>query len=248
MMGVLHAGGFFKARSGVDQRRRLVGGAIALIAIFLLALAIPRTVGVIILARSEATMQKLQSGQPVQFAELTEMARTQEAALFWLGDGRLRTDLGLTYLLITERLRRDDPNYEASLQRAVDALRTGLARAPANAYAWARLAYAEALARGWSPLAVASLRLALITAPYEPQLLWSRLRMAFLAWPEMTGDDQEVVYQQIRYAWQTNPPELARLASELNRTDLVRAALQLMPDDSAVFEELLKTQQLPAQG
>jgi hypothetical protein len=185
-------------------------------------------------------LRKLQDHQAVQSDELMTLAGAQEAGRFWLADGRLRTDLGLAYLLLAEKLPRTDPNANAYLQRAIDALATGLARAPANPYAWARLAYAEALAKGWTRLAVSSLRMALITAPYEPRLLWSRLRMSLLAWPEMSSEDQELIFQQIRYAWQADPSELARMAVELKQVNLVRAALLLSPDESAAFEELLK--------
>jgi hypothetical protein len=82
--------------------------------------------------------------------------------------------------------------------------------------------------------------MALITAPYEPRLLWSRLRMSLLAWPEMSSEDQELIFQQIRFAWQADPSELARLAVELKQVNLVRAALLLSPEESASFEELLK--------
>ena len=137
---------------------------------------------------------------------------------------------------------RADSNARVYVQRAIDALKDGLARAPANPYAWARLAYAEALSQGWTPLAVSSLRLALITAPYEPRLLWSRLRMAFLAWRYMSSEDREIVLRQVRAAWNADQVELTRLAKELNQVGLVRAALMQTPEDAGVFEELLTKQ------
>jgi hypothetical protein len=232
--------GVFGASGRADVQRRIVAIPIAFAAIVLLILGIPRTLGVIASARSEPVLRKLQEHQPVQSDELMTLVDAQEAGRFWLADGRLRTDLGLAYLLLGERLPRTDPNANAYLQRAIDALTAGLARAPADPVAWARLAYAQALSKGWSPLAVSSLRMSLITAPYEPRLLWSRLRMSFLAWPELSRGDRELVFQQIRHAWQADPAELARVAIELKQVDQVRAALLLSPDDSAAFEELLK--------
>ncbi|MGE5601183.1 MAG: hypothetical protein ACM3X2_06630 [Pseudomonadota bacterium] len=232
--------GAIVARGRADMLRRAVAIPVALIAIVLLVLGVPRTVGVMLSARAAPVLRKLQEHQPVQADELMTLAGAQEAGRFWLADGRLRTDLGLAYLLLAEKLPRTDPNANAYLQRAIDALAAGLARAPANPYAWARLAYAEALSKGWSPLAVSSLRMSLITAPYEPRLLWSRLRMSLLAWPEMSNEDRQLIYQQIRHAWQADPAELARLSTELKQVDQVRAALLLSPDDSAAFEELLK--------
>jgi hypothetical protein len=223
-----------------DLRRRMVAMPTALFAVVMLAIAVPRTVGVFASARAEPVLRKLQEQQPVQVEELRTLTSALEAGRFWRGDGRLRTDLGLGYLLLAEKLPRDDSQAAQALQLAIEALRAGLARAPANPYAWARLAYAEALAGGWSPGAVAALRLALFTAPYEPRLLWSRLRMSFLAWPEMSSEDRELVFQQVRYAWQADPAELARLAQELKQVNLVRAALLRTPEDGLVFEQMLK--------
>lgn len=243
MLGGVSTGrGTSRNTSRADWRRRLVAAPTALTALVLLTIALPRTIGVILSARSEPVLRKLQDQQPVRIDELKTLADAQETGQFWLADGRLRTDLGLAYLLLAEKLPRGDVNAGAYLQRAIELLKAGLARAPANPYAWARLAYAEALAHGWSPLAMSSLRLSLITAPYEPRLLWSRLRMTFLAWRDMSSEDRELVSQQIRFAWKADPLELTRLAAELRQVNLVRATLLQMPDDASAFEELLKKQ------
>jgi hypothetical protein len=206
----------------------------------LIALGLPRTIGVLVSADGEPVLRKLQEQQPVSVDELTTLIEAQQSAAFWLSDGRILTDLGLGALLLSENQPRGDPAARAALSQAITALEEGVARAPASPYAWSRLAYARALAEGWSPRTLAALRLALITAPYEPRLLWSRLRMAFLAWPQMASEDREVVYQQVRWAWQANPKELAQLAVEAQQLNLVRAALARMPEDTLVFEELVK--------
>lgn len=227
-------------RSAADNSRRLVAIPIAISSVVLIALALPRTIGVLVSADGEPVLRKLQEQQPVSVEELSALVDAQQSGTFWLSDGRVYTDLGLGSLLLSENLPRDDPAAGAALQRAIAALEEGVARAPANPYAWSRLAYARALAEGWSPRAVSALRLALITAPYEPRLLWSRLRMAFLAWPQMASEDREVVFQQVRWAWQANPTELARLAVETKQLNLVRAALLRTPDEIVVFEEMVK--------
>lgn len=224
----------------VAWRRRLVAAPMAVIAAVLLVIAVPRTVGVILTARSEPVLRKLQDQQPVYMEELKTLANALERGRFWLNDGRLRTDLGLAYLLVSEQMQRGDSNAGVYLQRAIDELKAGLARAPANPYAWARLAYAEALSRGWSPLAVSSLRHALITAPHEPRLLWPRLRMAFLALPHMSSEDRVIVLRQVRVAWNADRAELTRLAIELDQVSVVRDALMQMPEDAGAFEEMVK--------
>jgi hypothetical protein len=128
------------------------------------------------------------------------------------------------------------------MDEAITSLRKGLALAPANPYAWTRLAYAETQLNGWSPAALAALRLAFITAPYEPRLALSRLRLSFLAWPHMTPEDRELVFQQIRYTWKNSPRKLTVLALDLRVANLVRAALLTSPDDLDNFEKRLKAQ------
>jgi hypothetical protein len=227
-------------RAGGETGRRLVAVPIGLVAVVLIALGLPRTVGVLVSADGEPVLRKLQEQQPVSVDELTTLIEAQQSAAFWLSDGRILTDLGLGALLLSENQPRGDPAARSALSQAIAALEEGVARAPASPYAWSRLAYARALAEGWSPRTLAALRLALITAPYEPRLLWSRLRMAFLAWPQMASEDREVVYQQVRWAWQANPKELAQLAVEAQQLNLVRAALARMPEDTLAFEELVK--------
>lgn len=227
-------------RTDGEAKRRLVAAPVGLAAVVLVGLGLPRLIGVLVSADGEPVLRKLQDQQPVTAEELTTLIEAQQSAAFWLSDGRILTDLGLGALLLSESQRRGDPAAKAALLQAIEALEEGVARAPASPYAWSRLAYARALAEGWSPRALAALRLALITAPYEPRLLWSRLRMAFLAWPQMASEDREVVYQQVRWAWQANPKELAQLAVEAQQLNLVRAALARMPEETLAFEELVK--------
>ena len=81
--------------------------------------------------------------------------------------------------------------------------------------------------------------MAFLTSPYDPRLLWSRLRLGFLAWPYMQPDDRDIVLQQIRWAFDENPKELARLAADADRVNVVRAALLRLPGAAAEFEKLL---------
>jgi hypothetical protein len=227
-------------RANGETGKRFAAVPIGLVAVVLIALGLPRAIGVLVSADGEPVLRKLQEQQPVTVEELVTLIEAQQSAAFWLSDGRILTDLGLGALLLSENKPRGDPAARAALTQAITALEEGVARAPASPYAWSRLAYARALAEGWSPRTLAALRLALITAPYEPRLLWSRLRMAFLAWPQMASEDREVVYQQVRWAWQANRKELAQLAVEAQQLNLVRAALARMPEDMLAFEELVK--------
>lgn len=212
----------------------------ALLATVLLVLALPRTFAALVTIPSALVLERLQHQRPVTFAELETVAEAQEWGLFFVRDGRLSTDLGLAQLLMAERVPGDDPRVGTYLAAAVQSLTDGLVVAPGNPYAWARLSYAEARKRGWSPLALSALRLALLTASYEPRLLWSRLRLSLLAWPHMPPEDREIVYQQIRIGWEENRAEVAQLAKDLDRVNVVRAALLRDTDAAAEFENLVR--------
>lgn len=223
-----------------EQAARSVIAVLAgVIALALIVLAVPRTFAALLTLPAASVLRSLQQQEPVSLEDLERAAAGQRRGLALVGDGRLATDLGLVELLIAERLPADDPAVPTRFANAIAALKDGLALAPGNPYAWARLAYAEARQQGWTPLALASLRLALLTSPYDPRLLWSRLRLGFLAWPYMSADDRDIVLQQIRWAFDENPGELARLAVDADRVNVVRAALLRLPDAAAEFEKML---------
>jgi hypothetical protein len=208
----------------------------------MLLLAVPRTIGALVTSPTSATLSDIQDQKAVDAQALRAFITAQERSIAWSPSGRLWTDLGLAELLIAEGLPANDPSAATALQKATQSIKQGLALAPANPYAWARLAYAEALTAGWSPLALSALRMALVTAPYEPRLLWSRLRLAFIAWPHMPADDRDLVFQQIRFAWNRSRQDLMILAAELDQVELVRAALISRPTDAQIFEDMLRPQ------
>ena len=64
MIGVSASREFSRPTDRVAWQRRLVA-ALALLSVVLLVIAVPRTVGVILSARSEPVLRKLQDQQPV---------------------------------------------------------------------------------------------------------------------------------------------------------------------------------------
>lgn len=219
--------------------RRVVGVATGLGAALLIALAVPRLLAAVSVLPSVPTLSRLQSLQPVETEPLRRLVRNQRRALVWQAGGRTWTDLGLAQLLLAERLADTDPLSQQRFAAARQALTEGLSVAPANPFAWSRLAYAEAVLSGWSERAVSALRMAFITGPYEPRLLWPRLRLALAAWAELQPADQEMVLHQLRQAWAADPEALTALVSQQDRVELARAALSGSPADLRAFETLV---------
>jgi hypothetical protein len=228
------------ALAGLLMKSRLIGVVVGVMAVAMLAWGLPRTISAFVMAPSAPVLRKLQNLQTVQTEELETLVAAQRRGLAWSSRGRTFTDLGLAQLLMAERLDESDPEKRQRIEEAIASLKAGLALAPANPYAWTRLAYASFQADGWTPAALSALRLAFATAPYDPRLLMSRLRLSFLAWPKLLLEDRELVLQQVRHAWRHDPAELTRMASGFQQVNLVRAALLRNPRDLSAFEERLK--------
>lgn len=222
------------------MKNRLIGVIIGLVSLGLLAWAVPRTLSAFVMAPSAPVLRKLQNFQTVEMEELETVVTAQRDGLTWSSRGRTLTDLGLAQLLIAERLEDGGAAKREEITAAIASLKSGLALAPANPYAWTRLAYALYQVDGWTPEAMSALRLAFATAPYDPRLLLSRLRLSFLAWPHLAREDQALVLQQVRQAWRRNPNELTRIAIDFEQINVVRAALLRDPGDLAAFEERLR--------
>lgn len=219
--------------------RRVVGVVTGIGAALLIALAAPRLLASLTVLPSASTLSRLQNLEAVETTDLQRLVRNQRRALVWQAAGRTWTDLGLAQLLLAERLGDKDPRSGPRFSAARQALIEGLSVAPANPFAWSRLAYAEAVLSGWSERAVNALRLAFITGPYEPRLLWPRLRLALEAWPHTPPADKEMVLHQLRQGWSADPEALTALVTQQGRVDLARAALAGSPSDLRAFETLV---------
>lgn len=216
-----------------------------LLGALLLYLALPRTLAFIIALPGDPALTRIQEGAPVADADLETLIAAREKALLWAASGRFLTDLALARLVLAQ-----NANANANLDQKVDLkqaatavkfLRDGLAKAPANPYAWTRLAYAE-LISGAPPARVATaLRPALRLAPYDPRLFLIRLDIGFFVWPALDADDRALIYDQIRMTWAEHRLRgpLIALVRGTKRVNIVRTALLKSLDDLVEFEKRL---------
>jgi hypothetical protein len=114
-----------------------------------------------------------------------------------------------------------------------------LRRHPANAFAWARLAYARYVYDGASTLVTEPLLQSIQSAPYEPDLLPSRIVLALQTeafWsPELTA----LFPQQLERAWLRQSVETVQAAYKDGITLQLRAKLAHDPDKLARFDDIL---------
>ncbi len=213
--------------------------ALALIAgVVLVVAGIPRTIAAFTMLPGDSVLREIQNRRPVERDNLGVLIVAQGRGLFFGESGRKWTDLGLAQLLLAHEERVQGGIGKEMVSGAIASLKTGLALAPANPFAWTRLAYARSLITGPSPSAASALRMAMLTARYEPRLLFFRLALCLQSWSYFRPDDRELVYRQVHFAWRKNPKRLVELAVRTGRVNVVRAALLLMSrKDLSAFEK-----------
>ena len=212
----------------------LVVGAVLLVA------GIPRTIAAFALLPGYPVLREIQNLRPVERDSLDVLITAQRRGLLFGETGRKWTDLGLAQLLLAREEGVQGGIGKELASQAVASLKTGLALAPANPFAWTRLAYAQSLITGPSPSVASALRMAMLTARYEPRLLFIRVELCLQSWSYVRPDDRELVYQQVRFAWRKKPKRLVDLTVETGRVNVVRAALLRSREDLSAFEKRLR--------
>lgn len=233
-------------RAPPSPRRRLIALPVMLMAVVIFALALPRTIAGLVTGSGQPAIRKVEAQQPVAIDEVETLIAAQRRGLRVTDDPRLNLELGRGHLLMVEKLSLANPAARQHLEQAIDALRASVSAAPAAPLAWTLLAYGLFLRDGeWTVDSLAALQVSIETGPFDPSLIWSRLRLALFAWDNLPPDARDLVKQQIRFAWTLGAEPLAALVGDLNRADLVRGVLQTSPDDLAAFEKLLSRRAAP---
>lgn len=226
-----------------EVRPRVVLPAVVglFVAAIILYLAIPRTIAAFILYPETATLRQIQNGNPVDAYGMGGLARSRRAAMAWVDDGRIRTDLALAELLMAEAKGNGSQRDPALVAAAITAASEGLARAPLNPQAWARLAYARYLRNGPTRGVATDLRMSIFTGPYEPRLVFSRLALSLRDWQNFAKEDRDLLLGQVRFAWDVSPDKLIRVTEETGAIGIVLIALARNPADLKKFVALLRS-------
>jgi hypothetical protein len=220
-------------------RRYLTLAGIAIAGLALLYLAVPRTIGAFQMLPGNRTILEIARGGDADRESLEVLAASRRRAAGWLESGRLWSDLAAAELLIAESGDAGaDPGRadQDSIRRAAAALRTSLRLAPASPHAWTRLAYAEMLLHdGPTDAAAAALAMSMLTGRYEPDLMFARLELCFLAWPNFAVADRELVLDQVALAWRKSPKRLLDAALATGGAGILRGAFA---GDPAILTDL----------
>jgi hypothetical protein len=217
----------------LSQGRAIAAG----LAIALLALGVPQTLDSVL---------RLYSGLPEVFAGTADIHPGPEAAATetllkdaddWTGDPSARIGAGI----LERRLafRGNGQAAVADLTLARQDIENGLARAPANALAWAELAAAE-LGLDDPVQAKAAWRTSILLASYEPSLNLWRAQIGFQLWLGLVADDRELLNEQIDFSWDQNSRQLVGMAkNDPVLAQIIRGALAQDPERLSAYDRAI---------
>jgi hypothetical protein len=204
-------------RRGTGRGRALSAALALLLGALILWLAVPRLVAAALLALREPVIRQMDAAEPVPAADLFGLIASRELALGWVQARESHDERATALARLAFAEAPGSAAQRATLERAVDALRQGLALAPADPADWLQLAYLLVLLDGdTSREAARALLLSIRTGPYQaPDLLQRRLFWSLAHWQHYDPAERRQVGDQVRLAWQAIPGELAELALDL---------------------------------
>lgn len=228
------ATGRLSARGPAGPRR--LGPALVAVALGagLVGLGLPRLVSALLTIDARAVLWEARSGGALPTERLASAAADLDAAQRWVSDGEVLSDRG--FLLVRQaQATPPGPERAALLDQAAAATAAGLAAAPAQPSAWARLAWLH-MVRGDRASAVPALRMSLLTGPVAPALMASRLDLGLSLLPVLDADTHTLLRRQIRLVWVVAPDTIATMAQNKETGGFVRDALNdLSEEDMAAF-------------
>lgn len=223
-------------RSGVAARAAVIGVSLSLGAL-LLVLAAPRLYAEFLLLPGNPMLDAIEHNETITTGDLQRLRLSRERALAWTESGRARLELAAADILLAQREIGGGARYHALMEEALQALGDSLARAPADPYAWTRLAYARLAQGETAERIVPVLAMAIETAPVEATLVFPRLELCLIEWPYFARSNPGLFEDQVTLAWHQSHLRLVRLAQSTGRMDVIRGALGKA--DQAEFDKVV---------
>jgi hypothetical protein len=224
-----------RRRTGATARIAVIGVSLSL-GLLLIVLAAPRLYAELVMLPGNAMLDAIDHGQTITTADLRILQRSRERAPGWTDSGRARLELAAADILLAQREVGGGARYHELMDAALQALGDSLSRAPADPYAWTRLAYARLADGETAERVVPILAMAIEAAPVEATLVFPRLELCLIEWPYFAEANPALFQDQVRLAWDQSRFRLVRLALSTGRRDAVRGALA--EADRAAFDKV----------
>jgi hypothetical protein len=209
----------------------------AALACLLLALGIPQTVDSVLWVMTGDSSDQMGAESPASPDQALSNAALLERADTWTGDPKALIRAGILRL----RAATTSPGTidKDQLTQAINDLTNGLARSPANAYAWTALSQAQ-IAAGEGIKAKKALTTSMLIDNHDLTIgLW-RCILGLQLWNELDTDDRRMWNEQVHIVWDSQPDDLVGLARANGGAYLIPISLALISDPTSfqAFQKL----------
>jgi hypothetical protein len=216
--------------------RILIGATAVAMALFLLALAVPRTLSAIELARAKPVYDRLQAGETgVDDTTLEGAIADMTRAFGRTSEPMYGTMLAYLHMVHADRTR-DRAIADKRLELAADVARRTIRSSPSNVVAWVLLAMALDSRDPRDPATVAALARSIHVAPYDPRLLGYRIALAMRHWQKLDEQSRKLAGGQIRRIGELDMRYLAEVTRDAFGLPAVSEAMREAPTLKARFD------------
>lgn len=220
-----------------------------LIAFLLIIWATPRLLAEISVLPGKAVLGNLLQGETISDDLLgTARGSYETAVAFHGGFGRYSTDLGLLQLVAAQRTGIKSEEGKKLLGESIERLSYGLARGPANSFAWARLASALYLRDGVTDNVIEALRLSYQTGLLADKLIPFRTNFSLSLWDQLDDEMKNSVIRELQYFWHIsweNQRTLMTIVCEHNKVFVLSQAVRNDRESRSDFDSLYQYYMTP---
>ena len=160
--------------------------------------------------------------------------------------GNLLIDQGI--FTLAQALRLEETNVERVelLIQAKALAEERIRRAPQDAHAWMRLSQAEYFLNGPTGLVFEALDHSFVSAPFEHDLAWPRLRLGILLWSFLDENSQSHTMHQSSILWRLHGQQVQVAAFYRNMPPDAQASMRHLMDvegEGMMFQRILAEQE-----
>jgi hypothetical protein len=195
----------------------------------LLALAAPRLTASLWELRPAAYLDSLSAKAEITGQQLAVIKPELQQALDVLETAHYLESLGAVNQRLAHIAGITPERRRTLLEEAENALRSSLAYACANPYAWLNLALVEKQLDRESKTVIDAVSLSILTGRAEAGLYLERLNLAFDYYPSADDETRSLIAQQLRATWKHRRNELLKLVVAFKKETVLSAALSYSP-------------------
>lgn len=214
----------------VRQGGRWKAAIVAAVACVGLWLAVPRLIGSILLLPGHQALDILAQNEALTQEGEGRALESREAALPWLEDRRVRTDLAAIKLYEALKPGQTPEAAEQLVAEAKANLKAGLALAPIDPRAWLQWPNLRALQLGTAEDADTGIRMSVRSGPAEREIYIERAAFALVLWNDLSAETQDVMLDQFGEILKVSPLRFAALVHSLTLDDALRLEFMSHPE------------------